>query len=250
MVAIARESLNISENSGSIADPLVWDRVSRPKTRRVDNRVVVDLAGLPCPPGFLDHDWFLLNSGSLTDDDISFWPFSTPILFKFTSFLSTLRWPEGLNEMGKLGVSYLELVILFEKWLGHRLLPEKTVPVKQRPGRPISICTPPASEGVQIRLGCQFLGSLFRSLGNLPGSLSRFIPGSLGPHLCRLSHLCWLQCSHGLTCRPFESCMPGCLKPLLDLLGYPANAMSALFSGFLRIRYCTHPFAKRFHPAV
>ena len=66
--------------------------------------------------------------------------------------------------MGKFGVSYLELLILFEKWLGHRLLPEKTIPVQRRLGRPICIGTPPVSEGVQIRLGCQFLDSLFRSL--------------------------------------------------------------------------------------
>ena len=77
MVAIARESLNISDASGSIADPLVWDRGSKPKARRIGDRVVVDLA--------------------------------------VTSFLSTPRWPEGLNEMGKFGVSYLELLVLFEK---------------------------------------------------------------------------------------------------------------------------------------
>ena len=246
MVAIARESLNISDASGSIADPLVWDRGSKPKARRIGDRVVVDLAKLPGPPGFLDHDWYSLNSGPLTDADISLWPFSTSILVKFTSFLSTLRWPEGLNEMGKFGVSYLELLVLFRKWLGHRLLPEKTAPVTRRLGRPIYIGTPPVSEGVQIRLGCQFLGSLFRSLGTLPGGLGRFIPGSLGTHLCRLSHLGWLQCSHGLTCRPMESCMPGCLKPLLDLLGYPATAISALSNGPLRIRNCTYPFAKKF----
>ena len=45
---------------------------------------------------------------------------------KFTSFLSTLRWPERLNDMDKYGVSYLDVLILFEKWVGHRLLPEKT----------------------------------------------------------------------------------------------------------------------------
>ena len=189
MVAIAWEALNISDNSGSLADPLVWDRGSKPKARRIDDRVVVDLASLPGPPGFLDHDWFTVDSGPLTDCDISVWPFSTSILVKITSFLSTLRWPEGLNEIGKFGVSYLELLILFEKWLGHRLLPEKTVPTKVRKGRLVVVGTPPVSEGVQIRLGCHFLGSLLRSLGNLSGGLSRFIPGTLGPHLCRLRHL-------------------------------------------------------------
>ena len=102
------------------------------------------------------------------------------LLILFTSFLSTLRWPEGLNEMGKFGVSYLELLILFENWLGHRLLPEKTVPVSRRLGRPIYVGTPPVSEGVQIRVGCQFLGSLFRSLGKLPGGFSRVYPWFAG----------------------------------------------------------------------
>ena len=219
MVAIARESLNISDNSGSIADPL-WSGIGGPGSKPVVLMIGWWLI-LPSSPvllGSLIMNWFTLDSGPLTDVDISLWLFSIPLLVKFTSFLSTLRSPEGLNEMGKFGVSYLELLILFEKWVGHRLLPEKTVPFKRRPGRPVYIGTPPVSKGVQIRLECQFLGSLFRSLGNLPGGLSRFIPGSLGTHLCRLSHLGWLQCSHGLTCRPLESSMPDCSKPLLDLL--------------------------------
>ena len=248
MVAIARESLNISENSGSLTDPLVWDWGTRPKTRRIGDRVVVDLAQLPGPPGFLDHTWVTLDGGPLTDEDISCWPFSVPMLVKFKSFLSTLRWPEGLNEMGKFGVSYLEIFILFEKWMGHRLLPEKTVPLRHRSGRPILIGTSPVSERVQIRAGCQFVGGLFRSLNKLPGGLSRFIPGSLGPHLSRLRHLDWLQCGHGLSRRPLESAMPGCLEALLSLLGYPANAIVALSNGTLRIRFCTTPFAGRFPP--
>ena len=56
-----------------------------------------------------------------------------------------------LNEMGKYGVSYLELLVLFEHWVGHRLLPEKTVPVKYRADRSVSIGSSPISEGVQIR---------------------------------------------------------------------------------------------------
>ena len=244
MVAIARESLNIGDSNGSVIDPLCWDRGSRSKVRRVDERVLVELAQLPGPPGFLDHEWVSLDSCPLTDVDISLWPYSVPMLVKFTCFLSTLDWPEGLNEMGKFGVSYLEVFILFERWIGHRLLPEKTVPSKNRLGRVLHVGT----DGVQIRLGCQFIGSLFRSLGKLPGGLGRFIPGSLGPHLSRLRHLGWLQCGHGLTCRPLESSLPGCLEPLLHLLGYPAGAVDALSNGFLRIRYCTHSFARRLLP--
>ena len=65
MVAIARESLNVGDGDGSIIDPLCWDRGSRTKVRKVDERVVVDLAQLPGPPGFLDHAWVTLDSGPL-----------------------------------------------------------------------------------------------------------------------------------------------------------------------------------------
>ena len=219
MVAIARESLNIGDGNCSEIGPLCWDRGSRSKVRRVDERVLVELAQLPGPPGFLDHDWVTLDSGPLTDIDISLWPFSVPMLVRFTSFLSTRRWPEGLNEMVKFGV--------------HRLLPEKTVPIKNRPGRVIHVGISPVSDGVQIRLGCQFIGSLFRSLGKLLGGLGRFIPSSLGPHLSRLRHGSSVVtvCLVGL----FGSSLPGCLEPLLYLLGYPAGAVGALSNGILRI---------------
>ena len=69
LVAIARESLNIGD--GSIVDTLIWDQGSRTKVRRVHDRVVVDLAQLPGPLGFLDHDWVPLDSGLLTDTDVS-----------------------------------------------------------------------------------------------------------------------------------------------------------------------------------
>ena len=162
MVAIARESLNISENSGSIIDPLCWDRGSRAKVRRIDQRVVVDFAGLPGPTGFLDSNWVTLDSGPLTGHDVSCWPFSVSMLVKFSSFLSTLRWPEGLNEMGRFGVSFLEILILFEKWMGHGLLPEKTVPVNKRPGRCISVGTSPVSDGgFRYGWGANLLGVCF-----------------------------------------------------------------------------------------
>ena len=48
----------------------------------------------------------------MTADDIAVWPYSVPALLKFTSFLSTLQWPERLNEIGHHGVSYVELPTL------------------------------------------------------------------------------------------------------------------------------------------
>ena len=56
MIAISQVSVN--QGRGCTApDPLVWDQGSRPKQRRVDSRVNVDLATPLGPPGFLDGPW-------------------------------------------------------------------------------------------------------------------------------------------------------------------------------------------------
>ena len=44
-----------------------------------------------------------------------------------------------------------------------------------------------------------------RSLCLLPGGLGRFVPCSIGANHCRLRHLGWERCCHGLTSRPRES---------------------------------------------
>ena len=104
---------------------LVWDQGSRPKVRKLAIRVNVDLASLPGPPGFLNSSWVQVNAGHITGSDIAAWPYSVGILLKFTSFLSTLHWPSGSADLGHFGISFLELLVLFEQWTGHRLLSEK-----------------------------------------------------------------------------------------------------------------------------
>ena len=52
MIAIARVSVNHDGRGGTARDPLVWDQGSRPKVRKLDIRVNVDLASLPGPPSF------------------------------------------------------------------------------------------------------------------------------------------------------------------------------------------------------
>ena len=249
MVAISREALHRSSSEGDTLDPLIWDCSYRPKVRRVEDRVIQEFAGLPGPTGFLHSSWVRVDSGPVTANDIAVWPYSVTALIKFTSFLSTLQWPEGLNEMGHHGVSYVELLILFEKWIGNRLLPEKTIPKSRRAGRPLCIGDTPVSDGVKIRTGCQLLGSKLRSLATLPGGLHRFLPCSLGAHLSRLRHVGWLQCSHGLSSRPLETCQAGCLDPLLSLLGYSSGSnASKLAHGELLLRHCIISFAIRFLP--
>ena len=116
----------------------------------------------------VDTNWITVDPGPVTKGDTSKWPYSVPILVKIVAFLSTLRCPEGLNEMGKFGISYFELLTLFERWVGRRLLPEKTVPISLRVGRSLSPGALLFSKVVQISAGCKFIGSLFRSLAGLP----------------------------------------------------------------------------------
>ena len=100
--------------------------------------------------------------------------------------------------------------------------------------------------GQEIRHGCQFLHSLFRALGHLPGGLARFIPCQPSAHYTRLMHVGWGQCGHGLSSRPRESCDLQVLTPLLDFFGYPDGAATVLFNGTLKLRYSSTPFSKKF----
>ena len=54
------------------------------------------------------------------------------------------------------GVSYLELLILYEKWAGERLVIESAVPFANRVGRPISVSAVPVGPGIDIGRSCRF----------------------------------------------------------------------------------------------
>ena len=116
----------------------------------------MDLASLPGPPGFLSGLWIQVNSGHISGADIAAWPKSVGILIRFASFLNTLHWP-GSDNLGHFGVPFLELLILFEQWAGHRLLSEKVNRRHVRAHRPILISSVPVSGRIEIRHGCQFL---------------------------------------------------------------------------------------------
>ena len=248
MIAIARVSVNHDGKGGTAPDPLVWDQGSRPEVRKLHIGVNVDLASLPGPPGFLNSSWIQVDAGHITGADISAWPYSVGILVRFTSFLGTLHWPSGSVDLGHFGISFLELLILFEQWAGHRLLSEKVTRPHVRAGRPILFPYIPVSEGIEIRHGCQFLSSLLRALAKQPGGLGRFMLCSQGSHLSRLRHVGWNQCSHGLNSRPLESCHHQCLKALCGVLGYLKGSALELLDGTLKLRHCTDLFTKRFPP--
>ena len=134
---------------------------------------------------------------------------------------------------------------MFEVYTGHRLQIEKTVRPHLRSRRPLVFSGFSISIGQEIRHGCQFLHSLIRALGHLPGGLSRFIPCQPGAHHARLLHLGWGRYGHGLTSRPRESCDHQFLTPLLDFFGYPDEAVTELFNGTLKLRYSSTLFSKK-----
>ena len=98
-------------------------------------------------------------------------PYRVAILVRFTSSLGTLHWPLVLLILGHFGISFLELLILFEQWAGHRLLGEKVAGPHVRANRPILIPSVPVSEGLESRHDCQFNSSLVRALSKLPRGL-------------------------------------------------------------------------------
>ena len=132
-----------------------------------------------------------------------------------------------------LGVSFVELLILYERWAGERLVLEMSVPKIRRFNLPISVSTVPAGPSIDIWRSCRFWGAMLRALGGLPGGLGRFIPCRLGANHCRLRSIGWERCGHGLTSRPLEATGTGFLDDLLSLFGYLSGSGQFLVDGSL-----------------
>ena len=146
--------------------------------------------------------------------------------------MNSLHWPIGDLDLGVGGVSNVELLILYELWAGERLSLEKAHPRYLRPGRPLS---------VSAWRSCRFIGALMRSLCLLPGGLRRFVPCSIGADHCRLRHIGWEKCSHGLTSRPRESASDFFLNELLGLFRYPPCLMVLFLLGIVLLVLLTVP---------
>ena len=71
----------------------------------------------------------------------------------------------------------------------------------------------------------------------------RFVTCSIGANHCRLRHIGWEKCGHGLTSRPRESASLHFLDELLALFRYPSGSGRALLDGTLPLRYCSTRFA-------
>ena len=83
--------------------------------------------------------------------------------------------------MGHFGVSFLEILILFEQWASHRLLSEKVTRPHVRANHSILIPSVSVSQGIETRHGCQFVSGLVRALSKLPANMCRFLPCGVVP---------------------------------------------------------------------
>ena len=137
----------------------------------------------------------------------------------------------------------MELLILYELWADERLSLEKAHPRYLRPGRPISVSAVPFGSGIDIWRSCRFIDAMMRSFCMLLGGLGRFVPCSIGANHCRLRHIGWERCGHGLTSRPRESASEPFLDELLSLFRYPPGSARALLADTLPPRFCAARFA-------
>ena len=178
-VAVARAVVNHDGGGGIAPDPLVWSAGSLPKRRRVVD-AIRNFAFLPGPVDIWGGEWVSFGVRGITADDVRVWPYSVSLLVKISAFLGTLHWPVAADDLGVGGVSFVEILILYELWAGERLCLENAVPRHRRVGRPISVSAVPFGPGIDIWRSCRFFGAIFRALCLLPGGLGRFLPGVLG----------------------------------------------------------------------
>ena len=166
------------DSGGAAPNPLVWSAGSLPKRKGVVD-AVRNFAFLPGLVGIWGGDWVSFAVCGITVEDVRVWPYSVSLLVKVSAFLGTLHWPAGADDLGVGGVSFVELLILYELWAGERLSLEKAVPGHRRVGRPISVSAVPFGPGIDIWRSCRFFRAIFRALSLLPGGLGRFLPGVL-----------------------------------------------------------------------
>ena len=159
------------------------------------------------PAGIWDGEWIALAAAPVTADDVGAWPNSVGILVKWVAFLSSFHWPVGGADLGVGGVSFVEMLILYELRAGERL-------VLERPS--------PGIGGLDAQFQCRLFrlvqalifgvpaGSLGPFQGTLlPGGSGRFMPCGTGANYRVHRHIGWEKCGHGLTSRPRESASEG-----------------------------------------
>ena len=115
-IAISRAVVNHDGFGGTSPDPMVWSAGSLPKRRRTVD-AVRNLAMLPGPPALWLGDWVAGPAVTIGVDGVAQWPYTPGLLVKWVAFLGSLHWPAGCMDLGVGGISYVELLILYELWV-------------------------------------------------------------------------------------------------------------------------------------
>ena len=177
-IAISRAVVNHDDSAGTAPDPLVWSAGSLPKKKAYDYACCAQLclAARSCT-------CFGIPPTAVCAEDVCGWPYSVGIPVDWVIFLGTLHWPAAGTDLGVGGISYLELLILYELWAGERLVLEKAESSLSATWASNFV---PFGPGVDIWRSCRL-----RSCVLFRGGLGRFLPCRIGADLCRLRHTGW-----------------------------------------------------------
>ena len=174
-----------------------------------------------------EGEWIALGSALVTADDVEVWRYSVAILVKLATFLGTLHW------LAAGGISFVEILILYNFWAGVRLVLENAVPRYRRPGRHFQCRLFRLVQALIFGVRAGSHGRFFaRCVLRLVG-IGRFMLCDTGANHCRLRHIGWEKCGHGLTCRPRETASEEFLNELPVLFRYPPRSAAALLGGTL-----------------
>ena len=195
--------VNHDGRDGTALDPLVWSAGALRKRRRLVH-AVRDRAFLPGPPGIWHSEWFQVPTAAICAEDIAHWPY-TPLAFWLSGSLFWALFTGLLEILTLVWVVFLMLSCSFCMSFGlvRGFLWRRLTLVIFVQGAQFLVSAVPFGPG--IWRSCRFICSLMRSLCLLPGGLRRFVPCSIGANHCRLRHIGWEKCGHGLTSRPRES---------------------------------------------
>ena len=114
--------MNEYGHSGIAFHPTVWSEGDFPKRRKVVTSAW-EYAWVPGPLGLWRHGSVARPRLGL-QLHIRCWPFSVGISFKQCEILNSLHGPLTVDDLGVGGISYFELLILYERWAGERLVLE------------------------------------------------------------------------------------------------------------------------------
>ena len=229
---------------GTAPDPLVLFAGALPKRRRLVH-AVRDRAFLPGPLGIWDSEWVCILASAICAEDIAHWPYTPGLLVEWVSILGSLHWPAGGLDLRVGGISYVELLILFELGAGERLSLEKAHPRYLRPGRPISVSAVPFGPGIDIWRSCRFIGAMLRSLCLLPGGLGLLCLALVV--LITVGFVIWVGRGVVMVLLLGLGKVPLSLfsNELLSLFGDLPGSARALLAGTPPLRYCAARFASR-----